>query len=117
MCLCEARGSTSNNIVHKPGPKAKNILPVIPDWSANLLSCPQFDAFEAAGPLRMRESRSLAVTCGLLGALACAIVVRFKTHDHTMESGRLVFAFGRAMLSAITIATTVGLLLPLLLAG
>jgi len=49
-----------------------------------------------------------------LGALACAILVRFKARVHTMESGCLVFAFGTAVFSAIMVATTLSLFLPFL---
>lgn len=57
----------------------------------------------------------LALSCERLGALACAILVRFKAQDHTIESGCLVSAFGTAMFSAIMIATTLGLFFPFLL--
>ncbi len=49
-----------------------------------------------------------------MGALACAILVRFKARVHTMESGRLVYAFGTAVFSAVMVATTLGLFLPFL---
>lgn len=56
----------------------------------------------------------VALSCGLLGGVACAVLVNFRAPDHTIESGRLVFAFGTAMFSAIMVATTLGLFLPFL---
>jgi magnesium transporter len=62
----------------------------------------------------VRIALLVALSCGMLGAVACAIMVNFKAPDHTIESGRLVFAFGTAMFSAIMVATTLGLFLPFL---
>lgn len=62
----------------------------------------------------VRIALLVALSCALLGALACTILVRFKAQDHTIEPGRLVFAFGTAMFSAIMVATTLGLVLPFL---
>jgi len=54
----------------------------------------------------------VALSCGLLGAVACTILIHTKTPEETVEPMRLVFAFGTAMFSAIMVATTLGLLLP-----
>jgi Mg/Co/Ni transporter MgtE len=54
----------------------------------------------------------VALSCGVLGAVACAFLVHSKTADHAIEYWRLVFAFGTAMFSAIMVATTLGLFLP-----
>jgi magnesium transporter len=62
----------------------------------------------------VRIALLVALSCGLLGGVACAILVNFRAPDHTIESGRLVFAFGMAMFSAIMVATTLGLFLPFL---
>jgi magnesium transporter len=62
----------------------------------------------------VRVALLVALSCGLLGGVACAILVNFRAADHTIESGRLVFAFGTAMFSAIMVATTLGLSLPFL---
>jgi len=54
----------------------------------------------------------VALSCGLLGAIACTILIQTKTPEEAVEPMRLVFAFGTAMFSAIMVATTLGLLLP-----
>lgn len=54
----------------------------------------------------------VALSCGLLGAVACTILIHTKTPEEAIEPMRLVFAFGTAMFSAIMVATTLGLLLP-----
>ncbi len=56
----------------------------------------------------------VALSCGLIGGLACAILLNIKAEGNTIESLRLVFAFGMAMFSAIMVATTLGLFLPFL---
>lgn len=62
----------------------------------------------------VRIALLVALSCGLLGGLACAVLVHSKTTDSSIESMRLVFAFGTAMFSAIMVATTLGLFLPFL---
>lgn len=62
----------------------------------------------------VRIALLVALSCGVLGGVACAILVNLRAADHTIESGRLVFAFGTAMFSAIMVATTLGLCLPFL---
>jgi len=56
----------------------------------------------------------VALSCGLIGGVACGILLNVKAAEHTVESFRLVFAFGTAMFSAIMVATTFGLFLPFL---
>jgi magnesium transporter len=62
----------------------------------------------------VRIALLVALSCGLLGGVTCAILVHSKLADNTIESVRLVFAFGTAMFSAIMVATTLGLFLPFL---
>lgn len=56
----------------------------------------------------------VALSCGIIGGVACAILLHLKTPENTIKSVRLVFAFGTAMFSAIMVATTLGLFLPFL---
>lgn len=56
----------------------------------------------------------VALSCGLLGGIACAILIASRTAENAVSPGRLVFAFGTAMFSAIMVATTLGLFLPFL---
>lgn len=56
----------------------------------------------------------VALSCGLLGAVACTILIHTKTPEEAIKPIRLVFAFGTAMFSAIMVATTLGLFLPFL---
>jgi len=60
----------------------------------------------------VRIALIVAAGCGLLGGITCAILVHSRAQDGTIEPGRLVFAFGVAMFSAIMVATTLGLFLP-----
>jgi len=60
----------------------------------------------------VRIALLVALSCGVLGGVACAFLVHSKTADHAIEYWRLVFAFGTAMFSAIMVATTLGLFLP-----
>ena len=72
----------------------------------------------------VRIALLVALSCGLLGAIAFTILTHTgRIHEETMEPVhqvqenviepiRLVFAFGTAMFSAIMVATTLGLLLP-----
>jgi len=64
-----------------------------------------------------REARIallVALSCGILGGLACRILLNSKGPIETIEPARLVFAFGTAMFTAIMVATTLGLFLPFL---
>jgi magnesium transporter len=56
----------------------------------------------------------VALSCGIIGGVACAILLNLKDLENTIKSARLVFAFGTAMFSAIMVATTLGLFLPFL---
>jgi len=56
----------------------------------------------------------VALSCGVIGGVACAILLNLKAAESTVGSARLVFAFGTAMFSAIMVATTLGLFLPFL---
>jgi magnesium transporter len=60
----------------------------------------------------VRIALLVALSCGVLGGLACAFLVHSKTTENAIKSVRLVFAFGTAMFSAIMVATTLGLFLP-----
>jgi len=62
----------------------------------------------------VRIALLVALSCGILGGIACAILINSTTTENTIEPGRLVFAFGTAMFSAIMVATTLGLFLPFL---
>jgi len=62
----------------------------------------------------VRIALLVAASCGLLGGLACAILLGWKASAENVEPMRLVFAFGTAMFSAIMVATTLGLFLPFL---
>jgi len=62
----------------------------------------------------VRIALLVALSCGLLGGIACAILISSRTAENTITPGRLVFAFGTAMFSAIMVATTLGLFLPFL---
>lgn len=54
----------------------------------------------------------VALSCAVLGATACAVLIHTRTSAGAIHSFRLVFAFSIAMFSAIMVATTLGLLLP-----
>lgn len=56
----------------------------------------------------------VALSCGLLGGIASAILLGQKTPSTVVEPMRLVFAVGVAMFAAIMVATTLGLVLPFL---
>ncbi|MCP4263386.1 MAG: magnesium transporter [Planctomycetes bacterium] len=56
----------------------------------------------------------VALSCGIIGGVACAILLNVKELESTIKSVQLVFAFGMAMFSAIMVATTLGLFLPFL---
>ena len=56
----------------------------------------------------------VALSCGIIGGVACAILLNLKDLESTIKSIQLVCAFGTAMFSAIMVATTLGLFLPFL---
>lgn len=60
----------------------------------------------------VRIALLVALSCGLLGAVACTILIHTRPAEEAIEPMRLIFAFGTAMFSAIMVATTLGLLLP-----
>ena len=62
----------------------------------------------------VRIALLVALSCGLLGGIACAVLINSRTTANTVEPAHLVFAFGIAMFSAIMVATTLGLFLPFL---
>ncbi len=62
----------------------------------------------------VRIALLVALSCGVLGGIACAVLIHARIPENAIEPVRLVFAFGTAMFSAIMVATTLGLLLPFL---
>ena len=64
----------------------------------------------------VRIALLVALSCGLLGGVACAILTDSNGAQIAVEPARLVFAVGVAvaMFSAIMVATTLGLFLPFL---
>jgi len=62
----------------------------------------------------VRIALLVAISCGLIGGIMCAVLLDMKAADNAVNSMRLVFAFGMAMFSAIMVATTLGLFLPFL---
>jgi len=62
----------------------------------------------------VRIAMLVALSCGIIGGLACAFLLYLKAPETTIKSVQLVFAFGTAMFSAIMVATTLGLFLPFL---
>ena len=62
----------------------------------------------------VRIALLVALSCGVIGGIACAILLHTKGSTEVIEPLRLIFAFGAAMFSAIMVATTLGLLLPFL---
>jgi len=62
----------------------------------------------------VRIALLVALSCGVLGGVACAILLNSGTAQASVKPLRLVFAFATAMFSAIMVATTLGLFLPFL---
>ncbi|MBN2593720.1 MAG: magnesium transporter [Sedimentisphaerales bacterium] len=62
----------------------------------------------------VRIALLVALSCGLLGGIACALLLHTKGLENGIKVTRLVFAFSTAMFSAIMVATTLGLFLPFL---
>lgn len=64
-----------------------------------------------------REARIallVALSCGILGGVACIVLTHSKSAQSAVESFRLVFAVGTAMFCSIMVSTTLGLFLPFL---
>jgi len=62
----------------------------------------------------VRIALLVALSCGVLGGVACAILLNSRGPEGAIAPLRLIFAFGTAMFSAIMVATTLGLFLPFL---
>lgn len=62
----------------------------------------------------VRIALLVALSCGVIGGIACAFLLNAKAAASTIKSVHLIFAFGMAMFSAIMVATTLGLFLPFL---
>ena len=62
----------------------------------------------------VRIALLVALSCGLLGGVACTILTHSNGAESVLEPAQLVFAVGVAMFSAIMVATTLGLFLPFL---
>lgn len=62
----------------------------------------------------VRIALLVALSCGIIGGIACALLLHFKAASGTVQPLRLILAFGTAMFSAIMVATTLGLFLPFL---
>ncbi len=62
----------------------------------------------------VRIALLIALSCGILGGLACAVLLNSKAPSENIAPVRLIFAFGTAMFSAIMVSTTLGLFLPFL---
>ncbi len=62
----------------------------------------------------VRIALIVAMSCGALGGVACAVLTHFNGAESVVEPARLVFAVGVAMFVAIMVATTLGLFLPFL---
>jgi len=65
----------------------------------------------------VRIALLVALSCGVIGGIACAFLLHTKASTEAVEPLRLIFAFGTAMFSAIMVATTLGLFLPFLFRG
>ncbi len=65
----------------------------------------------------VRIALLVALSCSIVGTLACTILIHTIFPAERIEPIRLVFAFGTAMFSAIMVATTLGLILPFLFRG
>ena len=62
----------------------------------------------------VRIALLVALSCGVIGGLACSILLHVKHSEGTIDPVQLVLAFATAMFSAIMVATTLGLFLPFL---
>ncbi|MFC1676966.1 magnesium transporter [Planctomycetota bacterium] len=74
-------------------------------------------AAQKLGQVFTREVRIallVALSCGVIGGIACSLLLHLKATNSDIEALRLIAAFGTAMFSAIMVATTLGLFLPFL---
>jgi len=62
----------------------------------------------------VRIALLVALSCGIIGGIACALLLHSKPSADSVPPLRLIIAFGTAMFSAIMVATTLGLFLPFL---
>jgi len=62
----------------------------------------------------VRIALVVALCCGVLGGLACAVLLSTKSSVEGISVMRIVVAFSVAMFAAIMVATTLGLFLPFL---
>lgn len=62
----------------------------------------------------VRIALLVALSCGIIGGIACTMLLHFKPSVENVQPLRLILAFGVAMFSAIMVATTLGLFLPFL---
>ncbi|MHC4528155.1 MAG: magnesium transporter [Planctomycetota bacterium] len=62
----------------------------------------------------VRIALLVAACCTLVGGTICSILINSRTPVNAVEPGKIVFAFGIGMFSAIMVATTLGLFLPFL---
>jgi len=62
----------------------------------------------------IRIALLVALSCAVLGGVACSLLLHSKAPEELLQPIQLVFAFGTAMFSAIMVATTLGLFLPFL---
>lgn len=62
----------------------------------------------------VRIALIVAMVCGIIGGLVCAVVLHFRKLEIAIQPLHIVFALGFAMFAAIMVATTLGLFLPFL---
>lgn len=62
----------------------------------------------------VRVAILVALSCGIIGGLVCAILINFGITKSDIEPLKIVIAFATAMFSAIMVATSLGLSLPFL---
>jgi magnesium transporter len=65
----------------------------------------------------VRIALLVALSCGVIGGLACSVLIDYESLQGTAQFMRIVFAFGVAMFAAIMVATTLGLFLPFFFRG
>jgi len=59
----------------------------------------------------------VALCCGIIGGLLCAVLLKYKVANDYISTIRIVVAFSAGMFTAIMMATTLGLILPFLFRG
>jgi len=62
----------------------------------------------------VRIAMLVALSCGIIGGIACSILLQTKDPIDSIAPIKLILAFSTAMFSAIMVATTLGLFLPFL---